>query len=121
MTTVTMLQSASILLLLTALGGLVMATVRLTRKTNPPSWLAMAHGFLAASGLTLLAYAGLTDRVHGAAMTGLVILGAAAIGGVAMNLGYHLAGKVLPAWLLSLHIALALVGTLLVTWSAWAS
>ena len=120
MNTITMLQTASILLLLTALGGLVMALVRFARKINPPSWLAMAHGFLAASGLTLLTYAALTDRVHGAAMTGLVLLAAASIGGVAMNLGYHLAGKVLPAWLLSLHIALAVAGTLLVVWSAWA-
>ena len=120
MNTITMLQTASILLLLTALGGLAMAAVRFARKINPPSWLAMAHGFLAASGLTLLAYAALTDRVHGAAMTGLVLLAAASSGGVAMNLGYHLDGKVLPAWLLSLHIVLAFAGTLLVAWSAWA-
>ena len=115
-----MLQTASILLLLTALGGLVMALVRFARKINPPSWLAMAHGFLAASGLTLLTYAALTERVYSAAITGLVLLAAASIGGVAMNLGYHLAGKVLPAWLLFLHIALAVAGTLLVAWSAWA-
>ena len=80
----------------------------------------MAHGFLAASGLTLLTYAALTDQVHGAAMTGLVLLAVASIGGVAMNLGYHLAGKILPVWLLSLHIALAVAGTLLVVWTAWA-
>lgn len=119
MNNITMLQTASILLLLTALGGLAMAAVRFARKVNPPSWLAMAHGFLAASGLTLLAYAGLTDRVHGAAITGLVLLAAAAIGGVTMNLAYHLAGKLLPVRLLSLHIALAVVGTLLVAWGAW--
>ena len=80
MNTITMLQTASILLLLTALGGLAMASVRFARKINPPSWLAMAHGFLAASGLTLLTYAGLTDRVHGAAMTGLAGLEAASAG-----------------------------------------
>ena len=84
MNNITMLQIASILLLLTALGGLAMAAVRFARKVNPPSWLAMAHVFLAASGLTLLAYAGLTDRVHGAAITGLVLLAAAAISGVTM-------------------------------------
>ena len=97
-----------------------MASVRFARKVNPPSWLAMAHGFLAASGLTLLAYAGLTDRVHGGAMIGLMLLAVASIGGVLMNLGYHLAGKILPAWLLYLHIVLAVVGTALVAWSAWA-
>lgn len=120
MNSVTMLQTTSILLVLTAAGGLLMAFQRLVQKVNPPSWLAMAHGFLAASGLTLLVYAELTDRVDGGAMVGLVLLAVAAIGGVLMNLGYHLAGKLLPAWLLFLHIALAAVGTLLVTWAAWA-
>ena len=97
-----------------------MAFRRLVQKVNPPSWLAMAHGFLAASGLTLLAYAGLTDRIEGGAMVGLVLLAVAAVGGVVMNLGYHLAGKLLPAWLLYLHITLAAFGTLLVAWFAWA-
>lgn len=120
MNSVTMLQTASILLLLTAAGGILMAFWRIAQKTNPPSWLAMAHGFLAASGLTLLAYAGLTDRVEGGAMLGLILVAAAAGGGVFMNLGYNLAGKLLPLWLLYLHIALAAAGTLLVVWGAWA-
>lgn len=120
MNSLSMLQTASVLLLLTAAGGIVLAGVRFTKKVNPPSWIAMAHGFLAASGLTLLTYAGLTDRVHDGALAGLMLLVAASIGGVVLNLGYHLAGKVLPAWLLSLHIVLASVGTLLVVWGAWA-
>ena len=120
MNSVTMLQTASILLLLTAAGGVLMAFRRIAQKANPPSWLAMAHGFLAASGLTLLAYAGLTDRVEGGAMIGLILLAVAAAGGAVMNLGYHLAGKLLPLWLLYLHIALAAAGTLLVAWGAWA-
>lgn len=120
MNAVTMLQTASILLLLTAAGGLLMAFQRIVQKVNPPSWLAMAHGFLAASGLTLLAYAGLTDRVEGGAMLGLILLLVAATGGVVMNLAYHLAGKLLPSWLLYLHIALAAGGTALVAWCAWA-
>ena len=121
MNSLSMLQTASVLLLLTAAGGLLMAFQRMARKTNPPSWLAMAHGFLAASGLTLLAYAGVTDRIEGGAMIGLILLLVAAAGGVVMNLGYHLAGKLLPMWLLYLHIALAAVGTLLVARGAWAS
>jgi hypothetical protein len=115
-----MLQTASILLLLTAAGGLLMALRRVAQKANPPSWLAMAHGFLAASGLTLLAYAGLTDHLPDSVMAGLALLAIAAAGGVVMNLGYHLAGKILPLWLLYLHIALATAGTSLVVWGAWA-
>ena len=59
MNQMSMLQTASILLLLTAAGGILMAFQRLAHNANPPHWLAMAHGLLAASGLTLLIYAAL--------------------------------------------------------------
>ncbi|MDQ3143642.1 MAG: hypothetical protein M3Q57_02010 [Pseudomonadota bacterium] len=115
-----MLQTASILLLLTAVGGLGMAWRRLGHEVNPPNWLAMAHGLLAASALTLLIYAALTEGIGGAAVAGLGLLLIAAGGGVVMNLAYHLTGKLLPKWLLHLHIALAAAGTGLILWHAWA-
>ena len=114
-----MLQAASILLLLTAAGGVLMAYRRLANKANPPDWLAMAHGLLAGSGLTLLIYAAVAEGIPGSALLGLVLLGIAAAGGVVMNLAYHLAGVLIPKWLLYLHIALAAVGTGLVSWCAW--
>ena len=58
-----MLQTATILLALTALGGLLMAGIRFATRRNPPAWLAMLHGLLAASGLTLLVYAAFTQLV----------------------------------------------------------
>ena len=121
MNQMSMLQTASILLLLTAAGGILMAFQRLAHNANPPHWLAMAHGLLAASGLTLLIYAALAEGVPGRAVVGLALLGVAAAGGVVMNLFYHLADKLLPQWLLYLHIALAAVGTGLVAWGAWGS
>ena len=119
MNQLTMLHTASVLLLLTAAGGLLMAIQRYTRQSNPPNWLAMAHGLLAASGLTLLIYAALTEGISGRAATGLGLLLLAAGGGVIMNLAYHLAGKLLPKWLLNLHIVLAAIGTALVSVVAW--
>lgn len=119
MNQVTMLQTASVLLLMTAAGGVLMAIQRYARKSNPPDWLAMAHGLLAAAGLTLLIYGALTEGVSGGAAAGLGLLLVAAGGGVIMNLAYHLAGKLLPKWLLNLHIALAAVGTVLVALAAW--
>ena len=121
MNALSMLQTASVLLLLTAAGGVAMAVCRLIQKINPPSWLAMAHGFLAASAFTLLIYAGVTGEIGGRATIGLIVLAVAAAGGVVMNLAYHLAGRLLPTWLLYLHIALGAVGTLLVVWGAWES
>lgn len=114
-----MLRAATILLLLTAAGGVFMAIQRLTRKTNPPHWLAMAHGLLAAAGLTLLIYAVLNENTPSTAIVGLIMLLVAATGGVIMNLFYHLADKLLPQWLLHLHIALAAVGTGFVAWASW--
>ncbi len=115
----TLLQTSSILLLLTAVGGVAMAFRRLAQKANPPDWLAMAHGLLAASGLTLLIYAAFTQGIPGSALLGLALLLAAAAGGVVMNLFFHLAHKLLPAWLLHVHIALAAIGTGLVSLAAW--
>ena len=117
----TMLQTSSILLLLTAGGGAVMAWRRLAQKANPPDWLAMAHGLLAAAALTLLIYAAAVDGIPSPALFGLILLLAAAAGGVVLNLAYHLAGKLLPQWLVHAHITLAAAGTVLVAWGAWAS
>jgi len=119
MDAMTMLQTAAVLLLLTAAGGVAMALQRMAKKTNPPSWLAMLHGLLAASGLTLLVYAAVAGGLPGLAVLGTVILVVAAGGGVVMNLFYHLADKLIPQWLLHLHIALAVVGTGMVGWAAW--
>lgn len=116
-----MLQTASVLLLLTAAGGVLMALQRLGQKRNPPDWLAMAHGLIAASALTLLIYAAVVDGVPSSALIGTIVLLAAAGGGVVMNLFYHLAGKLLPQWLLHVHITLAVVGTGLVAWGAFAT
>jgi len=119
MDAMTMLQTAAILLLLTAAGGGLMAVLRVARKINPPNWLAMAHGLLAASGLTLLIYAFASGGLPGMAVLGIAILLVAAGGGVVMNLFYHLAGKLLPQGLLLLHIALAAAGTGLIAFAAW--
>ena len=108
-----MLRASTWLLVATAVGGVAMAYVRFARKVNPPSWLAMAHGLLAAAGLTLLAYASLTVGIPTLANWGLVLLLVAAAGGVVLNLGYHLQELRLPAWLVTLHALLAVAGFLL--------
>ena len=43
----TMLRTSSVLLAITAVGGVVMAAIRFSGKPSPPSWLAMVHGLLA--------------------------------------------------------------------------
>ncbi len=73
MESATMLMTAVVLFTLTALGGLVMAFIRFGGKHNPPAWLAMLHGLLAAAGLTLLAYATFTTGVPATAKLALLL------------------------------------------------
>ncbi len=115
-----MLRAASSLFLIAALGGLVMAAIRLIGKHNPPAWLAMAHGLLAGAGLTLLIYAALVAGISSMAMTALVLFLIAAGGGLVMNLKYEWKRELLPAPLLAVHALLAVVAFVLLLDAAWA-
>jgi hypothetical protein len=54
---VLIMKTASVLLAISALGGMTMAGIRFAGKPQPPTWLAMLHGFLSAAAVTLLLYA----------------------------------------------------------------
>lgn len=108
------LETATALLTIAALGGLMMAGIRLASKKNPPAWLAMAHGFLAAAPVVLLIYAACTVGLPVLALCGTTLFVVAALGGVVMNLGYHWKNVSLPKSLMFGHAALAIVGFVLV-------
>lgn len=114
MNEITMLRTAVALLAIGALGGVAMAIMRLFRQINPPSWLAMLHGFLAAAGLTLLLYAALTVGIPGIAQLGLGLLVITALIGVTLNLKYQWERVLLPRGLMIGHALLAIVGFLLI-------
>ena len=105
-----LLQTATVRLGITAAGGLMMAILRFTGADRPPSWLAMLHGLLAASGLALLLYAGFTVGIPRTAWIGLVLLVFAALGGVVLNLAYHVKQRALPKSLVIVHTLLAVAG-----------
>ena len=115
---ITLLRTSAVLLAITAVGGLAMAAVRFGGK-NPPSWLAMLHGLLAAAGLTLLAYGYFATTVPATAALALLLFVIAATGGVVLNLGYHLKALPLPIGLMLAHAALAVVAFVLLGWAAW--
>ena len=114
-----MLQTATILLAVTALGGLLMAGIRFSRKHNPPAWLAMLHGLLAASGLTLLAYAVCTTTVPPMATLALALFLLAAAGGAVMSLAYKWRQRLLPAWLVVAHAIAAVTAFVLLLLAAF--
>lgn len=105
-----MLKTAVILLALTALGGVAMAFIRFSGTERPPAWMAMGHGLLAGSGLTLLLYAAFTTGLPTMALLGTAVLVAAAAGGAFLNLAYHAQMKALPKNIIVVHAVLAVVG-----------
>ncbi|WP_458542434.1 hypothetical protein [Ramlibacter sp.] len=115
----TMLRTAVVLLAITAAGGLLIAGMRFTGRPHPPSWLAMLHGLLAGSGLTLLLYAAFTAGLPGSAWTGLLLLVVAALGGLVLNLGYHWKNLALPVWLVLVHAAVAALGFVVLAVAVW--
>lgn len=112
-----MLKTASVLLGLTAAGGLLMAIQRFSGAERPPSWLAMVHGLLAGAGLTLLLYAGFTAGLPTLTWTGIALLAVAALGGVYMNLGFHVKLLPIPKNIIVIHAVLAVAGFGLILWT----
>ena len=110
----TMTQFAIALFAIAALGGLTMAFQVFRGRDRPWSWLAMGHGFLGAAGLTLLVYATAMAGVPKLVDIGLVVLLAAALGGVTLALKYHVKMLPLSRPLVLGHAALAVVGFILV-------
>jgi hypothetical protein len=119
MDAIAMLQAAVALFGVAALGGLVMAGVRFSRKVNPPVWLSMLHGLLAAGGLTLVAYAALVAGVSSRAQIALVLLLLAAAGGVTLALGYQWKQRLLPATIVVGHALAAVAGFALLFLAAY--
>ena len=103
------MQAAIILLGITALGGVAMAWLRWRGAARPPHWLAMLHGVLAAAGLTLLLYEALTVGVPVLAQASLALFGLAAVGGVWLNLRYHVNDIPLPKGIIVAHALLAVL------------
>jgi hypothetical protein len=108
------MEWAAIVLSLAALGGLVLAGIRLSGRPYPPTWLALGHGGIAATGLCLLIYAAtVSPGIPQLAQIALGVLILAAIGGATLFLGFHLRGKPLPIPIVLGHGLTALTGLVL--------
>jgi hypothetical protein len=101
---------AAIVLGLAALGGLVLAGIRLSGTPRPPTAFALGHGAVAAVGLGLLIYAAISPGIPGLAQVALGVLILAALGGAAIFLLFHLQGQALPIPLVIGHGLTALAG-----------
>ena len=118
---VLIMKTACVLLALAALGGLVMAGIRFGGKPQPPTWLAMLHGFLSAAALTLLLYAYITVGLPALAAWALLLFLIAAAGGTYLNLNFHWKMQPLPKGIIVGHAVLAVGGFALLLAATWAA
>ena len=115
-----MLLISFILFAITAVLGISMVAIREMGGRNPPAWLTMFHGLPAAAALTLLLYATFAFGVPRLAAAALILFLIAAAGGASLNLVYQQRGRLLPRWLMYLHLVLAVSGFVLLAITVFA-
>jgi hypothetical protein len=104
---------AAVLFALAALGGLTIAGIRLSGTPRPPTWLALAHGTIAAAGLITLIYSAATQTLPTIALVALGVFVLAAAGGATIFVVFHRRQKALPIPLVLAHGAIAVAAFVL--------
>jgi hypothetical protein len=105
-----MLISALIIFAIGALGGLYLASHVLRSKLAP--WpVSLLHAGLGAIGLLIVIYAAVTAGISHAALTALIILVIAALGGFYLA-SIHLRSTVAPKPVVFIHAGVAVIGFL---------
>lgn len=104
------MQLAVILLGLAAVGGFVLAGIRIRGRPRPPTWMALGHGAVAVAGLGVLISVVVGQEVTDLARIALGIFVIAALGGLTLFLGFHVRQRPLPIPLIVLHGLAALFG-----------
>jgi hypothetical protein len=104
------MAAAVVLFALAALGGLAMAGIRFSGQPRPPTWLALGHGAIAATGLAVLAYTTATQTLPSLAHYALGVFVLAALGGGTIFGLFHLRDKALPIPLVFAHGVIAVAG-----------
>lgn len=108
-------------LIAAALGGAVVAGMRLKGAPYPPLWIALGHGAVAATGVGWLIYLYFTAAAELPALATYALLAfvAAALGGATLFLGFHLRNRPLPIPLVLGHGLIALIGVALLAKSVY--
>jgi hypothetical protein len=102
--------AAAVVLGLAALGGLTLVVIRLSGRQIPPTWMAVGHGIVAATGLAILGYSIYQNATPQLVNIAAAVLVLAAIGGATIFMGFHLRNRPLPVPLVLGHGLIALTG-----------
>jgi hypothetical protein len=104
------MKAAASIFALAALGGLTLAFIRVTQSQNPPTWMVMGHGLVAATALVTLIVVAVRRGLPSLGKAALAVFVLAAAGGAFLNLNYHSANILLPIPMILLHGGLAVTG-----------
>jgi hypothetical protein len=115
------MQLAAILFALAALGGLVMVGIRASKNQNPPTALALGHGFIAAAGLVTLIYhrMNMTPPIPDHLNWAIGVFVVAALGGIGMFTLFHLQKRLIPLAFMLLHGLIGATGLGLLLWTMY--
>lgn len=103
------MATAAVVFAIAALGGAVMAAMRLSGRDLPPLALAAVHGIFAAAGLIILILAVTGTGVPSSATIALVGFFIAAAGGFFLLFGYHFRHRALPVPIMFVHATVAVI------------
>lgn len=106
-----MFKAAAVVFMVGAIGGILLATLHI-RKKDAPIPLAILHGLIAATGLSLLILGVARSASAGLAGVALGIYLVAALGGFVL-FAVHLKKKPLPVPLIAIHALLAVTASTL--------
>ena len=115
------MQTAVVILGIAALGGITLASMRFSGTLLPPTWMALGHGAVAATGLGFLIAAAVDPGVPLMAQVALGVFLLAALGGAVIFLGFHMKKKPLPIPLILGHGLTAVVGYILLLMALYGS
>jgi hypothetical protein len=107
------MTAAVMVLALAALGGATLVAMRLSGTLIPPTWMAIGHGLVAATGLAILAYFVFTSGGPDLVKAALGVFVLAALGGAGIFLGFHMRNRPLPIPLVLGHGLIAITGYVL--------
>jgi hypothetical protein len=105
-----MISAAVVVLGLAAIGGLTLAGMRLAGSPRPPTWIALIHGAIAATGLALLISIVIGQNVDQLIKVALGVLVLAALGGATIFIAFHMRNRALPIPLVLGHGLIAITG-----------
>jgi hypothetical protein len=101
------MKTTAVVFALAAVGGLTLGVLRLSGSENPPTWMAVGHGLVAATALLSLVFVAVEYGLPFIGKLALAMFFIAAAGGLFLFVEYQMSNEPLPIPMVVLHGGLA--------------